>query len=223
MKKIIYILFLFISKSILYAQNESDSLLYTQKESKSSLNIILGKNTSTFRFIKSNGLKSKGIDHCQGNSFGIGMSIALSNKHFITPEFLYYEAGAKSDFNDTPISWKLNYIGLGCGYGIKVINKSRFSMIPGIIIGIDYMTKGTQTIGLKSYDVREIDALTNWNTRSNVYLNNRIKVSEFMYLILEYRFSVGLNQIENKDSNLNQKTRNINHHLLLGFNIQLNK
>lgn len=211
MKKLLPILFLFAYTSVFFAQNKSEI----------SLNIIFGKNASTFGFVDSNGIKLKDMEYSQGNTFGIGMGITLADKHLIIPEFLYYEAGAKSDFEGTPLSWKLNYIGLGCGYGYKVINKSRFSMIPGVMLGADYLTKGIQTIGLNNYDVRKIEALTTWNMRSSFFLNNRLKVSEFMSIMFEYRFAIGLNQIENKDSDVNQKTRNIGHNFLLGFNIQL--
>ena len=94
-------------------------------------------------------------------------------------------------------------------------------MIPGMIIGADYLAKGIQTIGLNRYNVQEINAITNWNVRSNVFLNNRLKVSDLMSIMFEYRFGIGLNQIEKNDADLDQKTRNIGHHFLLGLNIQL--
>jgi hypothetical protein len=195
--------------------------LFGQKESTPSLNILFGQNASTFVFTKSDGSKSKDMEFSCGNTFAVGLEFTLAGKHLVNPEIMYYEAGAKSDFNGTPISWKFNYIGLGCGYGYKMINKSRFSMIPGFIIGADYLAKGIQNIGLNRYNVQEINAITNWNVRSNVFLNNRLKVSEFMSIMFEYRFGIGLNQIEKKDADQNQKTRNIGHHFTLGLNIQL--
>jgi hypothetical protein len=197
------------------------TLLFGQRESSTSLNVLFGKNTSTFGFLNSDGLNTKDLEYTQGSTFEVGVEFTLADKHLVIPEILYYEAGAKSDFEGTPLSWKLNYIGLGCGYGYKMVNKSRFSIIPGFIIGADYLTKGIQTIGLNRYDVQEIDAISNWNIRSNVFLNNRLKVSEFMSIMFEYRFGISLNQIEKKDADIDQKTRNIGHHFLLGLNIQL--
>lgn len=210
MKRILILLFIF-----------QIGILVAQEDEEIGLNIMIGKTLSTFGFVTSDGIKTNDIQYSAGNSLAIGVDVTLNKRHVLLPEVLYYEAGAKSESAGTPLSWKLNYLGLGIGYGFKVISTDRFSMIPGILFGADYMLKGEQMIGLNRFDVKAIDAFSDFNIRGNVFLNNRLKVSDLMSITLEYRFNVSINQIEKKDADISQKTRNLGHLFQLGINITL--
>jgi hypothetical protein len=195
--------------------------LTAQGNMETNLSVLYGRNASTFGFVKSDGLKTSDMEFTGGNSFILGLGLTMNNRHVISPEMTYYEAGALRNLNGIPLQWKLNYLGLGCSYGFKVIAKEKYSLIPGLALGADYLLKGTQTIGNSRYDVKDTDALTNWNIRSNFYLNNRIRISESLFFLFEYRFGLGINQIEKNDADINQKTRNLGHHFLFGLNFAI--
>jgi hypothetical protein len=192
-----------------------------QSNLETGLNVLYGRNTSTFGFIQSDGLKTGDMEYSGGNSFILGVDLTLNSRHCIIPEATYYEGGAYRNLNGSNLQWKLNYIGLGCAYGFKALAKDKITLIPGIAFGADYLMQGIQTIGNTRYDVKDYNALTSWNLRTNVFLNNRIKISDQLYFMFEYRFGIGLNQIEKNDADLNQKTRNLAHHFLLGLNFEL--
>jgi hypothetical protein len=53
---------------------------------------------------------------------------------------------------------------------------------------------------------------------TSLFANAQIKVTETLYLQFEYRFGIGLNQIE-KD--VGEKTRNISNTALIGLSFKL--
>jgi hypothetical protein len=80
------------------------------------------------------------------------------------------------------------------------------------------MTKGEQTIGNERYSITESDILKRLNVGTSLFANAQIKVTETLYLQFEYRFGIGLNQIE-KD--VGEKTRNISNTALIGLSFKL--
>jgi hypothetical protein len=144
--------------------------------------------------------------------------LELAPKHFLRPELNYYQAGAKSDIDNLALTWKLNYLGLGCGYAYKVLSLKTISLSTGASFGLDFMTKGEQTIGNERYSITDSEAMKRLNIGSNVFANAKFKVTETLYLQFEYRFGYGLNQIE-KDSG--EKTRNISNTAFIGLSFKL--
>jgi hypothetical protein len=197
----------------------SDVTLKNQKEaSKTHLNIHFGHNFSTIQFFDSEGVKMTDITYLKGNSYLAGMEFNIKKKHLFQLECMYYDAGAESNFQNN-LNWKLNYLGAGFSYGLKLINNPRYTLVSGLSLGADYLTKAYQSFGAVRYDLKASNAFENLHYRGILFLSNRIQVSEYMQFCIDYRFFGSLTEIEKDDTD--QISRNIGHHILIGFNIQL--
>jgi hypothetical protein len=180
------------------------------------INFLVGKNTT--KFLYAFGSETKPKQWVNGNSYSLNVNLELAPKHFLRPEVNYYQAGAKSDIDNLALAWRLNYLGLGCGYAYKVLSLKTISLSTGASFGLDFMTKGEQTIGTERYSITDSEAMKRLNIGSNVFANAKFKVTETLYLQFEYRFGYGLNQIE-KDSG--EKTRNISNTAFIGLSFKL--
>ena len=190
---------------------------FSQKKIKmDEINFLVGKNTT--KFLYAFGSETKPTQWINGNSYSLNVNLALAPKHFLRPEVNYYQAGAKSNVDNLALGWKLNYLGLGCGYAYKALYLKTISVSTGASFGLDFMTKGEQTIGNERYSITESNVLKRLNVGTNLFANAQFKVTETLYLQFEYRFGIGLNQIE-KDSG--EKTRNISNTALIGLSFKL--
>ncbi len=178
-----------------------------------------GKNFSSFLFRNSDSEKDKTLEYTMNNSFGINLALE-AGKHVLRPELMFRQGGAQSTFNGTSLSWKLNYVDLNAGYLYRLLQTERFSVSPGIAIGAGYLLKGEQYIGDARYSIVENKTLKRFDLTAHGIANFRATLSETISLSLEYRFGMGLVQIEN-DIN-SQKSRNIYQAALLGIGIRLN-
>jgi hypothetical protein len=166
-----------------------------------------------------NGNKDENLGYRSGNTYNLSIGLGFGSKHLVRPEIQYSEMGATSSFLDAPVDWKLNYLGMGATYLYKVLNKETISLSPGVNIGYDYLLKGEQTVGSTRYNLNQNDALKAWDLSAGILLNSRFKVTESLYLNFEYRFNMGLNQIEKQDQG--EKSKNIGHKALLGLSFNL--
>jgi hypothetical protein len=210
MKKIIFSLSLF---ALGFGSKAQEGKLVQQ------INFKAGKSFSSFLFKDANGNKDENLSYRSGNTYNLSVGLGFGSKHLLRPEIQYSEMGAKSSFLDAPVDWKLNYLGVGACYLYKLLNKETISFSPGIILGYDYLLKGEQTIGNTRYNLNQNDALKAWDLNAGLLLNSRFKVTESLYLNFEYRFNVGLNQIEKQDQG--EKSKNIGHKALLGLSFNL--
>jgi hypothetical protein len=183
------------------------------------VNFNVGKSFSSFLYKDSNGNEDENLSYRLGNTYNLSIGLGFGSKHLLRPEIQYSEMGAKSSFLDAPIDWKLNYLGVGAGYLYNLLNKETISLSPGVIVGYEYLLKGEQTVGNTRYDLNQLDAIKTWDLNAGLLLNSRFKVTESLYLNFEYRFNIGLNQIENQDQG--EKSKNIGHKALLGLSFNL--
>jgi hypothetical protein len=183
------------------------------------VNFNVGKTFSSFLYKDTNGNKDENLSYRSGNSYNLSIGLGFGSKHLLRPEIQYSEMGAKSSFLDAPVDWKLNYLGVGASYLYKLLNKETISLSPGVIVGYDYLLKGEQTVGITRYDLNQNDALKIWDLNAGLLLNSRFKVTESLYVNFEYRFNIGLNQIEKQDQG--EKSKNIGHKALLGLSFNL--
>jgi hypothetical protein len=183
------------------------------------VNFNTGRTFSSFLYKNADGNKDENLSYRSGNTYNLSIGLGFGSKHVLRPEIQYSELGAKSSFLDAPVDWKLNYLGVGASYLFKVIDKETISLSPGAIIGYDYLLKGEQTIGSARYNLNENDALKAWDLNAGLLLNSRFKVTESLYLNFEYRFNIGLNQIEKQDQG--EKSKNIGHRALIGLSFNL--
>ncbi|GAA0875282.1 hypothetical protein GCM10009118_16910 [Wandonia haliotis] len=184
------------------------------------ITLVGGKNFSSFIFKDSGGSKDKTLDYVMYNSFGANLSFTKRN-HTIRPELLFRQAGAKSDFEGTSLSWKMNYLDLNVAYLYSVLNTRKFAISPGVGIGAGYMLNGEQHIGEVRYSVSETQALKRFDFGFHGLANFKAYLNDAFTISLEYRFGMGITQIEN-DVNA-QMSRNLYHSALLGFGILLNQ
>ncbi len=205
--RIIYCLLLASLSSLSFAQN---------KIKVSEINFLIGKNTT--KFLYAFGSETKPTQWVNGNSYSLNINVALAPKHILRPEVNYYQSGAKSNVDNLALAWKLNYLGLGCGYAYQFLTLKTIHLSGGTSFGLDYMTKGEQTIGNERYSILETDAMKRINVSNSIFANAQFKVTETLFLQFEYRFGIGLNQIE-KDSG--EKTRNIANTAIIGLSFKL--
>ena len=180
------------------------------------ISLMGGKNFSSFRFRDSDGNKDKTLDFVALNSFGINANFS-ANKHILRPELMLRQAGAKSDINGTALSWLMNYLDLNVAYLYSFLQTERFSVSPGLAVGFGYMQSGEQYIGTMRYSLVSTKALSRFDCGLQGITNFKAQISENINLSFEYRFGMGITQIE-KDVTP-QKTYNIYHSALLGLGL----
>jgi hypothetical protein len=210
MIKLFFSITLFVTCFSLKAQ---DSKLIQQ------VNFNAGKTFSSFLYKDVNGNTDENLGYRSGNTYNLSVGLGFGSKHLVRPEIQYGELGAKSTFLDAPVDWKLNYLGVGASYLFKMLSKETISLSPGVIVGYDYLLKGEQTVGSTRYDLNQLDVLKAWDLNAGLLLNSRFKVTESLYLNFEYRFNMGLNQIEKQDQG--EKSKNIGHRALVGLSFNL--
>jgi hypothetical protein len=193
----------------------------TAQTSNSYIGLSAGKNFSTFLFTNSSNEKSDNIRFVTGTTLALNYQLNFSPKQLFITELMYQENGAQQIIDDIPLNWELNYVGLGLGYGFTVFEKSKYSLTPGLTIAADYLIGGSQTIAATRYEIKEINAFSNFNLRAMPFIRNQLKVSENLLLSFDYRLGYGLNQIEKNDKDVGQKTKNLSHHVLMNITIQL--
>ena len=210
MNKIIFSLSLLI---LSFGANAQEAKLIQQ------VNFNAGKSFSGFLYKDANGNKDENLDFRSGNSYNLSVGLGFGAEHLVRPEIHYSEMGAKSSFLDIPIDWKLNYLGIGASYLYKVLYNESITLSPGLNISSDFLLKAEQTVGSARYNLLENDALKAWDLNAGLILNSRFKVIESLFLSFEYRFQMGLNQIEKKDEG--EKSRNLGHKILLGLSFNI--
>jgi hypothetical protein len=205
--RILYCLLLTSLSSLSFAQN---------KVKVSEVNFLTGKNAT--KFLYAFGSETKPTQWVNGNSYSLNINVELAPKHILRPEVNYYQSGAKSNVDNLALAWKLNYLGLDCGYAYQFLTLKTIHLSGGTSFGLDYMTKGEQTIGNARYSILETDAMKRINVSNSIFTNAQFKVTETLFLQFEYRFGIGLNQIE-KDTG--EKTRNVSNTAFLGLSFKL--
>lgn len=192
------------------------SHIFSQKDLR--LNFFYGKNATNFIF--KDGLTNKSTKYAFGEFFGLSLGIKVAPKQSFRPEINFYQAGANSTFNGVPLNWKLDYVGVGSAYLVKIVGKdsAKFNLSTGAFFSLDCLLKGKQAIGINNYNIIRENSLERYNITSAFLLNGTYKVTESLSLNFEYRFNFGLNNIE-KDQN--EKTRNIGNTGAIGISFKL--
>lgn len=183
------------------------------------LNFNAGKTFSSFLFTDTSGKRSDNLRYRMGTTYSLNLGLALGKRHILRPEVQYCELGAILPSSEAPVEWKLNYLGIGTGYLCKLTKNDTISLALGALISYDYLLKGEQTIGDTSYDLQQQKALKEWDLNAGVLLSSRFRVTQTFSLNFEYRFNMGLNQLEKQDQG--EQTKNIGHKALVGLSFTL--
>jgi hypothetical protein len=208
MKKVSLLILIIISFQELNAQLEAEGLTITG-----------GKNFASFLFRNDANEKDEQMKYEMLNSFGVNASF-ISDRHVIRPELLFRQAGARSDFNGLPLSWRMNYAELNFAYFYSIFQKGIFDVRSGLGLSAAYMLNGEQFIGEQRFSIVEENAMNRFDLGFQLLANSKAQLSDSFYLTLEYRFGLGITQIENEPDN--QRTRNIYHGALIGLGFNLN-
>lgn len=184
------------------------------------LRLVGGKNMSSFVFRDDANNKDEQLKYNMLSSFGVSLSLE-SDKHQLRPELMYRQAGARSDFQGLPLKWHMNYIDLSVGYLYEAARLGMFSLSPGVALNAGYMVSGEQFIGEERLSIIEEESMERFELGFQGIANARAFLTDNFTLSLEYRFGMGMTQIEN-DVN-DQMTRNIYHGVLLGIGFSLQK
>lgn len=192
---------------------------WSQDFSLRSIDLVGGKQFSNFLFKNSADKKDQSLEYQMYNSFGLNTSFT-SDKHTIRPELLLRQAGAKKTLENTAVKWKINYFNFNIGYGYLLFENEHFEIQPGAAIGVGYMLNGEQLIGDTRLSITEEESMNRFEFSTYGFSKFRAHLSENISLSLEYRFGIGINQIENESND--QQTRNVYHGALLGIGISLN-
>ncbi|PKR80042.1 hypothetical protein CW751_11785 [Brumimicrobium salinarum] len=199
------------------------SMTMAQSFGLKTINLVGGKQFSTFAFKNSNDEKDKTLKYQMYNAFGAN-AVFKNERHMIRPELMFRQAGARTTFNEVQINWKMNYLNLNVGYLYSILDGRVFSIQPGVAISAGYMLNGEQEIGQTRLDIVEEESMTRFEVGAIGMVNASAQITPTFSIGLEYRFGIGLNHIEN-DIN-DQITRNLYHGAMLnlGFSLQtLNK
>jgi hypothetical protein len=191
---------------------------FSQQMQLSEINLIGGRNFSTFSFKDSDGTKDQTLNYVGLNTFGINFNLT-AGRHILRPEISFRQAGAKSDYEGMPLSWKMNYLDVNLAYLVNVLKSERFVVAPGIGLGAGYMLNGEQYIGNTRYSITDTKSLKSFDFCVQGLAHFRANLSKNISLSLEYRFGMGITQIEN-DVNA-QQSRNIYQAALLGIGLRL--
>jgi hypothetical protein len=196
-----------------------------EKLTPAEFNLSGGRTFSSFLFTDSDGNKDQKFNLTGGNTYGVNMAFRVKSKHFIRPELLIHQAGATTVYGGNEVNWKLNYAAFNLAYLFRFVNEEnrfRFSLQTGASIGIDYLVNGNQTINKLSYDLRDTEAFKPMDLTASFILNGKYNITQSFHAGIEYRFGLGLLQIENSDAEFGQSTRNIGHYAMfnLGFKIK---
>jgi hypothetical protein len=181
------------------------------------LHVKSGKTFSTFLFRNSENTKDETLNHIANNFIGMSYDMNLGKLHVFRPEVAYREAGARSALNNQKLSWNLNYIDVNVAYMLKILDLEKIKLYQGVAPGVGILLSGEQFIGQDYYDLKEEKALKTLDYGINFMLNSKIRILENVFLSVEYRYGLGIRQIEANPSATSQISRNRFHAALFGL------
>ncbi len=183
-----------------------------------SINFSSGKNTS--KYVYKINSSSKSTDFVLGEDYSLSIAFKRLSRTIIRPEIHFFQAGARSLYEDQKLIWRTNYIGLGMNCLYKISNKdsSKFEPYLGVGLNSDFLINGEQSVGINTYNLNNPNVISRFNLSSTLLFNLSYTFTEHFIFFFENRFNFGINNIE-KDQN--EKTRNIVNSFSLGFSVKL--
>lgn len=206
MKKFIPIILAICSVTIAHAQSQ--------------MHVKAGKVFSTFLFRNSDNNRDETLKYVANNYLGISYDIAVGQRHLFRPEIAYREAGARSQINNLKLSWDLKYFDFNFSYLFKTYGNQKFSLYQGFGPSFGYLLAGEQYTGLNYVDLKENKSLKTTDFGLNFIANAKLRIIDSLYLSVEYRYGLGLQQIEKDANKPSQVTRNRYHGVLLGLSFK---
>lgn len=186
------------------------------------LHIKGGPTFSTFLFKNSESDRDESLKHINTSYFGVSYDLLFGDKHLVRPEIAYRSSGARSDLNNIPLRWELNYLDINVSYSFQLYAWEKVQLYMGLGPSMGILMGGEQQIGDRVYDVVEEESLKRIDFGFNFMGHSKFLISENLFLTLEYRYGLGVLQVE---SNVNQPeeqtSRNRYHAILAGLAFNL--
>lgn len=190
-----------------------------QSFAQNHLHVKSGRTFSTFLFRNSEDAKDETLKHVSNPFLGVSYDVNLGKYHVIRTEAGYRQSGARAELNNQKVSWTLNYMDLNVAYLFKVLDLEKVKLYQGVSPAVAFMTGGEQFIGTNYFDLKETESIKTLDYGINFLLNAKIKIIENVYLTLEYRYGMGLRQIEANSTGSSQVSRNRYHGAITGIAI----
>ena len=191
--------------------------------SQNHLHLKSGKSFTSFMFKDSEGVKDKNLNYVFNNYFGISYDKYLNDRNIIRGEFAFREAGAQAIIDEVKYEWNFNYLDLNVAYLFKYLGNDRFGLHIGAAPTLGFLLTGEQSIGQQYFDVKKERAIKTVDFGINFLTNAQFKVADKISVLLEYRYGLGLLNIETDGNNPDQVTQNRSHFILAGLSFNLNK
>ncbi len=175
-------------------------LIYLSSNAQNQLHVKSGKTFSTFMFRNSEKTKDETLNHITNNFFGMSYDMHFGKLQVLRPEVSYREAGDRSVLNSQKLSWKLNYLDINMAYMLKILDFEKIKLYQGVAPGVGILLAGEQFIGQEYHDLKAEKSIKTLDYGVNFILTSKIKILENVFLSIEYRYGLGINQIETNNN-----------------------
>ena len=181
------------------------------------LGVSFFQNYSTFRFINSEGEKND-MDFTIKSGYALSFQKTSNGPLFVEGRVSYNNKGAASSIDLTRLDWSFHYVNADLNAGWKFIMGR---VKPQIGAGIYYgrLFKADQNIGTMNYDLMKMNTIKKNDTGVIIFAGLEYTYSESGSVLFRLNESLGLMQLEEKNSSQAMFNRTFSVQLGLLFNI----
>ena len=182
-----------------------------------------GVSFTSFVFKNSESIKTKDLTHVFNNYSAFSYENYFAKRNILRAELGLRQAGAKAIMDEMKYEWKFNYLDVNLAYLFKFLGNENYGLHIGASPYLGFLLGGEQSIGETYYDVKDERAIKTIDVGVNFLANAQFKVAENIFVSLEYRYGLGMLNIETDESNPDQVTKNTSHSILAGLSFNLSK
>jgi len=188
------------------------------------LTLAGGKAFYSFLYKDTKGQSNLNYEYKGGYSYATRFSLKFRYHNVLRLEVGAFQAGSRAINAGNINVWNLNYLSFGASYLYKILDKENrkdFSIYSGLNFNSSYLVKGQQNVNKLNYNLKETNALKDWNFHGGLIVGSKYIATQRINLSIEYRFDCSLGQIEDADATNGQITRNIGHIVTVGVGFNL--
>ena len=177
-----------------------------------------GQVFSSFKYTDAQGVQEKGFSNNISGCFSLGYQYVQNNGLFFRANIGMRKAGASMIFNETNVTWNLQYADANLGLGY-MINKWRLKPYLSVSPYFGYMLKANQAVGPDTYDIMQNKSIK--TTDYGLFFSPGLKIalSNIISFYAEYKYIMGLQNLEKS----NQKSYNRGFSINLGISVAIIK
>lgn len=189
-----------------------------------------GVNISSFTFKDSKEVRqSKDYTHVFNNYSAVSYESHLGKgeRHILRPEIGFRQSGSKMIEDGRKYEWKFNYLDVNLSYMFKFLGNDKYGLHVGAGPNLAFLLNGEQTLPLGQTGVQYSNVIKDKTIKIldfgvNFLANAQFKVTENFFVTFEYRYGLGILDIESDSNKPTQHTRSTNHFVLAGLMFNLN-